>query len=272
VTGLSDILRATEARVRSLEPSRAALERSAAVAPRAPAWGAAFAAGSVSVIGEIKRRSPSAGVIAPGLDPARHARAYVAGGAGAISVLTDETHFGGTLEDLHDVRAAVGVPVLRKDFIIDPIQIFESRAAGASAILLIVRALGNAQLQELSAVAAGLGLARLVEVHTADELERAALLAPEAIGVNSRDLATFDVSPEAVAPLLGAVPAGVIAVAESGIATREDVERVSEWGADAILVGTVVARDPNPEAAVRRLVGVPRRQTRGVASSVGRRP
>ena len=115
------------------------------------------------------RSPPTAGVIAAGLDPARHARAYVAGGARAVSVLTDAVHFGGSLEDLRDVRAAVGVPVLRKDFIIDPIQVYESRAAGASAILLIVRALGVAQLRELAAVAVGLGLARLVEVHTAEE-------------------------------------------------------------------------------------------------------
>jgi len=271
VPGLADILRATEARVRALQPRREAIERLAAAAPNVPVWGAAFGEGSVTVIGEIKRRSPSAGAIAPGLDPARHARAYIAGGARAISVLTDELHFGGTLEDLRDVRAAVGVPVLRKDFIIDPVQLFESRAAGASAILLIVRALDAEQLGELSAVAAGLGLARLVEVHTADELEQAASLAPEAIGVNSRDLATFAVSPEAVAPLLGAVPGDVIAVAESGIATREDVERVAGWGADAILVGTSLARDPNPEAAVRRLAGVPRGRPRGMVSSGMRR-
>jgi indole-3-glycerol phosphate synthase len=271
VPGLADILRATEVRVRALRPRRASLERAAADAPGIPRWTEVFGEGSVVVIGEIKRRSPSAGLIAAGLDPARHARAYVAGGARAVSVLTDEVHFGGTLEDLRDVRAAVGVPVLRKDFIIDPIQVYESRAAGASAILLIVRALGREQLRELAAVAVGLGLARLVEVHTAEELERAASLAPEAIGVNSRDLETFDVSPEAVAPLLGAVPGDVIAVAESGIATRTDVERAAGWGADAVLVGTSVARDPDPEGAVRRLAGVPRGQRRGVVSSGARR-
>jgi len=258
MTVLNDIVRVTQGRVRALRARRDEVERAAAAAVLGPAWGQAFRGQSVAVIGEIKRRSPSAGVIAAELDPAEHARAYVAGGASAISVLTENAHFGGALEDLAAVRAAVDVPVLRKDFILDPVQLHETRAAGASAVLLIARVLGGARLRELSAVAADLGLARLVEVHTAEELELAAGLAPEAIGVNSRDLTTFRVSVEGIAPLLAAVAPDTIAVAESGMHRRADVERVAAWGADAILVGTSVAGDADPRAAVQRLAGVVR--------------
>jgi indole-3-glycerol phosphate synthase len=267
MTALEDILRVTEARVRALVGRRDDLERAAAAAPAAPDWVVAFAGRAVSVIGEIKRRSPSAGVIAAALNPVSHARAYEAGGASAISVLTEGAHFGGALEDLQDVRAAVGIPVLRKDFVVDPLQLYETRAAGASAVLLIVRILGAGQLRELSAVAADLGLARLVEVHTPRELDRALSLTPEAVGVNSRDLATFQVSVEGIASLLGEVPPGTIAVAESGIAGRTDVERVAAWGADAILVGTSVAGDPDPRTALQRLTGVARRERGGGMSS-----
>jgi indole-3-glycerol phosphate synthase len=264
MTVLEGIIQVAEGRVRELLAHRDDVERRAAAAPPAPAWGQAFRGENVAVIGEIKRRSPSAGVIAAELDPAEHARAYVAGGASAISVLTEDVHFGGALEDLAAVRAAADVPVLRKDFILDAVQLYETRAVGASAVLLIVRVLGAGRLRELSAVAAKLGLARLVEVHTGEELDLAASLAPEAIGVNSRDLATFRVSVEGIAPLLAAVPARTIAVAESGIRDHADVRRVAAWGADAILVGTSVVGDADPAAAVRRLVGVAR-SGRGVS-------
>jgi indole-3-glycerol phosphate synthase len=210
------------------------------------------------VIAEVKRRSPSAGAIAPGLDPGRLAAAYASGGAAAISVLTDGPFFGGSLDDLVAVRRAVSLPVLRKDFLIDPVQLYESRAAGASAVLLIVRALDHALLQDLSALARALGLARLVEVHTAAELELAAGLDPEAIGVNSRDLDAFTVSLDAIAPLLRAVPSQVLAVAESGIGGPDGVARVAAWGADAVLVGTAVARAEDPARAVAALAGVAR--------------
>jgi indole-3-glycerol phosphate synthase len=157
---LNSILEATRTRVSRLRAQRADLERAAARAGPVPPWRAALAGGDLAVIAEVKRRSPSAGAIAPGLDPAVHARGYAAGGARALSVLTDEPHFGGSLDDLRAVRRAVDLPVLRKDFIIDPLQLFESRAAGASAVLLIVRAVPPETLCQLSELAADLGLAR----------------------------------------------------------------------------------------------------------------
>jgi len=265
---LSEILEATRDRVRELRPRRAELERAAADAAPGPAWQAAFAGGTVGVIAEVKRRSPSAGAIAPGLDPAALAAAYAAGGAAAISVLTEGPHFGGSLDDLRAVRRAVERPVLRKDFLLDPLQLVESRAAGASAVLLIVRALPPATLRALSALARDLGLARLVEVHSRAELDAAVALGPEAIGVNSRDLETFQVDLGAVGPLLAAIPPGILAVAESGIAARPDVEMVAAHGADAVLVGTALARRPDPADGVAMLAGVGRR-SRGAHSRTG---
>lgn len=260
---LSSILAASRARVAELGPQRAALRREAAGAPQPPPWGGSFGGQAVGVIGEVKRRSPSTGAIAESLSPAAHARAYVAGGAVAISVLTDELHFGGSLGDLDDVRRAVTVPLLRKDFILDEAQLYEARIHGASAVLLIVRALEATALRELAACARELGLARLVEVHGREELDRALEVAPDAVGVNARDLDTFTVDVKAIEPVLRAVPAGTIAVAESGLGSRADVERVAGWGADAVLVGTAIAAATDPAEAVRRLSGVPRIGRRG---------
>lgn len=256
---LSEILAATRARVRALRAERPAIERAAAAARDPRSWTAAFGGSEVAVIAEVKRRSPSAGPIVPALDPADHARRYADGGARALSVLTDGPHFGGSLEDLRRVRAAVELPLLRKDFILDPVQLYESRAAGASAVLLIVRALDDGTLAALADLAAELGLARLVEAHTLAEVSRAQAVQPECIGVNSRDLDSFAVDLERLAALLPAVPAGRVAVAESGIQTREDVTRVATWGADAILVGTALARAPDISGRVRDLTGVARR-------------
>jgi indole-3-glycerol phosphate synthase len=255
---LSTILRATRERVGGLQPQRAGLRRAALEAPRPRPWLPAFGGGDVAVIAEVKRRSPSAGPIAEGLAPGAHARAYVAGGAAAISVLTEEPHFGGSLADLGAVRAAVSVPLLRKDFIIDETQLYEARIHGASAVLLIVRALEPAALEDLAAGARELGLARLVEVHQPAELELALRVEPDAVGVNARDLETLRVELRDSEALLRAVPAAVLAVAESGLGTRADVARVAAWGADAVLVGTSVAGAADPTAAVRALTGVPR--------------
>jgi indole-3-glycerol phosphate synthase len=207
----------------------------------------------------VKRRSPSAGSLRPDLDAARYARACVAGGAAAVSVLTDPDHFDGSLDDLRDVAGGVGVPVLRKDFLLDELQLLEARAAGASAVLLIVRALDRDRLVALAQAARALHLDTLIEVHTHDELETAVAAAPAAVGVNSRDLATFTVDLRAARHVLADVPAAMVAVAESGVESRDDVERLAEAGADAVLVGTALALHTDPVAAVRALTGVPRR-------------
>lgn len=260
---LRQILDDTRQRVRGFELRARDLEVAARAAPSAPAWSAALAGSHVAVIGEVKRRSPSAGVIAPDLDPGQLAAAYETGGACAVSVLTDEIHFGGSLGDLEQVRGAVALPVLCKDFIVAPLQLYEAKVAGASAVLLIVRALDDAELADLSEAALELGLSRLVEVHGAGELERALALGPESVGVNSRDLDTFVVDLAAIETTLREVPPGVVAVAESGLSCREDVVRVAEWGADAVLVGTALARAPDPGGAVSKLSDVERRGRHG---------
>lgn len=255
---LEQILQVTRARVAALHGSAADLARRAAAAPRPKAFLAPPLGKAVGVVAEIKRRSPSQGAIRPDLDPRSHARAYARGGAVAISVLTDEAHFGGSLDDLSQVAAGVELPVLRKDFIIDELQLLEALGAGASAVLLIVRVLGANRLAELSAAARVQGLAVLVEVHTAAELEAALAARPTAIGVNARDLATFRVDLGSAEDVIARVPASVPVVAESGMETRADVERMAAAGADFVLVGTSLARQRDPETAVRALTGVGR--------------
>ena len=254
---LEAILAVTRTRVAALQGRAAELERQAAAKPiPRPFLGPPGA--RIGVIAEIKRRSPSQGTIQADLDPVAHARAYVRGGAVAVSVLTDEVHFGGSLEDLSRVATAVTAPVLRKDFILDELQILEARAAGASAVLLIVRVLGPERLQSLAAAARTWGLAALVEVHAAAELDAALAVRPAAVGVNARDLATFVVDMRAAESVIGRIPAGVSVVAESGIETRQDVERLAAAGADYVLVGTSLARSRDPEQAVRALTQVRR--------------
>jgi indole-3-glycerol phosphate synthase len=253
---LDAILAVARSRVEALKGRAADLERRAAAAPPVRLFQAPTA--EVGLIAEVKRRSPSQGDIRTDLDPVQHARAYVRGGAVAVSVLTDEAHFGGSLEDLERVAAAVHVPVLRKDFILDELQIVEARAAGASAILLIVRALAPDTLQALARAAAAWHLPTLIEVHSAAELEPALAAGPGAIGVNARDLATFAVDLRRAEAVIREVPSNVAVVAESGIESRADVERVAAAGADFVLVGTSVARQQDPEKAVRALVGVQR--------------
>jgi indole-3-glycerol phosphate synthase len=255
---LSTMVRTQRARLAARVGERAGWERRAAAAPPAPSFAAALGGPAVAVIAEVKRRSPSAGAIRSGADAALLARSYAAAGAAAISVLTEPEHFGGSLDDLAGVAAAVSVPVLRKDFVVDPLQLCEARALGASAVLLIVRALDDAELETLAADARALGLDTLVEVHDRPELERALALRPTAIGVNARDLESLEMDPTRHASLLPLIPAGFPAVAESGLATRADVERVASAGADAVLAGTALAGAADPAAAVRALVGVAR--------------
>ena len=258
-TTLASILEEALRRVADLRPKARQLERAAASAPPGPDFESALRGSSVGIIAEVKRRSPSAGPIRADLDPEVHARACVRGGAVAISVLTDAAHFGGSVEDLRRVARAVPVPALRKDFIVDVLQLLEARAAGASGALLIVRALPPDRLRALAREARGLGLATLIEAHSEAELDLAVGAEPTAIGINSRDLDTFAVDLPAAEQLLTRVPATVPAVAESGVEGREDLERLAACGADLVLVGTSVARAADPEAAVRALCGVTRR-------------
>ena len=258
-TTLEEILSSTRSALPGLRARRADIERRAAQAPQPPSWREAFQRTDVALIAEIKRRSPSAGVIQSELDPTTHAGAYAAGGAAAISVLTDQPFFGGSLADLETVVASVAIPVLRKDFILDELQLVEARAAGASAVLLIVRALDTPVLRALARAAHGMGLGTLVEVHTEGELEAALAAEPAAIGVNSRDLATFKVDAVGALRLIAHVPKEIPAIAESGIAGRDDVARASAAGADAVLVGTFLSQAADPQALVRTLVGVARR-------------
>ncbi|HEX4600623.1 MAG TPA: indole-3-glycerol phosphate synthase TrpC [Gemmatimonadales bacterium] len=256
---LDAILQLAHERAAALADGARELERRAARAPAPPPFQGALAGATVGVIAEVKRRSPSAGAIRADLDPVRHAAAYARGGAVAISVLTEAPHFGGSLEDLAAVARAGGLPVLRKDFIVHELQVVEARAAGAAAVLLIARLLEPAMLRRLAGAARAHGLGVVIEVHTADELAQALAAEPTAVGVNSRDLATFAVHLDVAERLVGQVPPAVPAIAESGIATRADVERLAAAGADLVLVGTSVARSDDPAGAVRALVGVARR-------------
>src|SRR5213595_2016037 len=212
---LDAILSTTRERIAGLRPHARELARRAALAPEPRRFAPALAGPTVGVVAEVKRRSPSAGAIREDLDPATHAQAYEHGGAVAISVLTDERHFGGTLDDLSRVVRCVSVPVLRKDFILDILQLLEARAAGASGALLIVRALAPERLRALAREAKGLGLGTLIEAHSEGELDAALAAEPTAVGVNSRDLDTFAVDLSVAERLLPLVPAKVPAVGES---------------------------------------------------------
>jgi len=207
----------------------------------------------ISLIAEHKRRSPSAGVIREGADLTEVVRAFERGGAAALSILTEPFHFGGSLDDMRVARAATHLPVLRKDFIVDPYQVYESAAAGADAILLIVAALEPDALGELLREAWGLDLDVLVEVHDTEELESALELEAEVIGINNRDLSDFSVDIERTFELLSDVPAGKTVVSESGFSTRDELDELDRVGVDAVLIGETLMRSPDPEAAVREL-------------------
>ncbi len=234
--------------------------------PPAPSFGAALRAGaSVAVIAELKRRSPSKGVINDAIGAADRAAAYVRGGARALSVLTEPERFGGSLDDLraaHAAVGAVGVPLLRKDFITDRIQLLEARAAGAAAVLLIARALAPSVLDALAADAVALGLEVLVEVRDERELARAVAVPGAVIGVNNRDLETLVIESAVGARLIPRVPADRIAVYESGVQHADDVRRAAQLGADAVLVGSVLSAAQDPVAAVRALTAVPKEKRR----------
>jgi len=215
----------------------------------------ALARPGTSVIAEYKRRSPSAGTIREGASVGEVVRAYERGGAAALSILTEEEHFGGSLADLHEAATTSDLPILRKDFTIDPYQVFEAKAAGGDAVLLVVGALRPAELATLHGLARDLQVDALVEVHGEAELEVALEVGAEVIGINNRDLEDFSVDLSRTFELLVDVPAGKTVVSEAGIAAGEEVEELEQVGVDAVLVGETLMRAPDPEAAVRDLAG-----------------
>lgn len=210
----------------------------------------------VAVIAEIKRRSPSKGPLAPDLEPALVAKAYAAGGAACLSVLTDAEFFGGSADDLAEARSAVDLPVLRKDFTVGPADVCDARLMGADAVLLIVAALAPGEIGDLLRTARSLGLDALVEVHDEAEAEVALDAGAELIGVNQRDLVTFEVDTQRAVRVAGSLPDHVVRVAESGVRHRDDVTRLADAGFDAVLVGEALVTAPDPGAALAALMGV----------------
>jgi indole-3-glycerol phosphate synthase len=209
----------------------------------------------LSVIAEFKRRSPSAGEISAAASVGEQVGAYERGGAAALSVLTDERHFGGSLDDLRAARAACDLPILRKDFIVDPYQLVEAAVNGADAVLLIVRALEDVELREMYEGARGLDLDCLVEVHDGEELERALQLDADVIGINNRNLDEGMVDIATTYELMPDVPAGKTVVAESGISSRAELEELERVGVDAVLIGSALMSSGDPEALTRELTG-----------------
>ena len=229
------------------------LERTAWARGEGRPFAEALSHPGTSLIAEYKRRSPSAGTIREGVSVEEIARAYERGGAASLSILTEERHFGGSLDDLRAGRAATALPILRKDFTIDPYQLWEAKAAGADAVLLVVGALRPHELGALHGLARDLDLDALVEVHDEEELEVALEVDADVIGINNRDLEDFSVDLTRTFELLHEVPAGKIVVSESGIVERAQIDELERVGVDAVLVGEVLMRAADPEAAVRAL-------------------
>lgn len=242
---LEDAARRREARPLSV------VEREALNAPDAlDALSLLQRADSIKVIAEVKRASPSRGSLAEIADPAELARLYELGGASAVSVLTEERRFGGSLDDLVAVRAAIDIPVLRKDFIADPYQVFEARAAGADLVLLIVAALDDDTLHGLHSLILELGMTPLVETHDADEVRRAVDLGASVVGVNARNLSTFELDRDLFGRLAASIPDGTVRIAESAVSGVSDVEHYRRAGADVVLVGEALVTGGDPVAAL----------------------
>jgi indole-3-glycerol phosphate synthase len=218
-------------------------------------FAAALGRDSINVIAELKKASPSRGLIRADFDPVALAKSLEAAGAAAISVLTEEEFFQGDLKYMRDARAAIGLPVLRKDFIVDPWQVWEARATNADSFLLIVAALDDARLAELLALGRELGMEPLVEVHTREELTRAMAVGARILGVNNRNLRTLEVRVETSYELIEAIPEECIAVCESGLRTHEDLTRLRKAGFDAFLIGEHLMAQPDPAVALQALVG-----------------
>lgn len=255
---LDRILASTREGLPALQARRREIERLATLAPGPPPFLGSWNRARIALVAEVKRRSPSQGTISATLDPVSHAAAYADAGASAISVLTDGPFFGGSLADLAGVAASVPLPVLRKDFILDPLQIAEARGAGASAVLLIVRVLQPDRFQELVRVAGEWGLATLVEVHDRRDLDRALESDATVLGVNSRNLDTSVIDILAAWSLLRSIPSERMAIAESGMASEADVRRAAEAGADGVLIGTALSSASDPSGLARAFASVPR--------------
>jgi indole-3-glycerol phosphate synthase len=255
---LEQLVNATRERLerRKRERPLAELEREVAERGEGRPFQEALIHPGTSLVAEYKRRSPSAGTIRENATVTEIVRSYERGGAAALSILTEEDHFGGTLKDLEEARAASQLPILRKDFTVDPYQLYEARAAGADAILLVVGSLTDAQLGRLYTETRALDLDALVEIHDEEELERALEFDVDVIGINNRDLTDFTVDLTRTFDLLADVPAGKTVVSESGIVYREQVEELERVGVDAVLVGETVMRAEDPEVACRALTGV----------------
>jgi len=256
---LDDLIDATRDRLDRVKRDTPLAELERAIEERTTLEGRPFAEALsrpwTSVIAEHKRRSPSAGEIRPDSSCADLVRAYERGGAAAVSILTEERHFGGSLADLREARSVTDLPILRKDFTIDPYQLYEAKAYGADAVLLVVGSLKVRDLATLHGIANDLDLDAIVEVHDEPELECALEIDCDVIGINNRNLEDFSVSLETTFDLLTDVPAGKTVVSESGINQRAQIEELERVGVDAVLIGETVMRAPDPEAAVRDLSG-----------------
>jgi indole-3-glycerol phosphate synthase len=252
---LEEIVSATRDAVKRRRSERPLSELAAEVEPgrEGRPFSEALSRPGTSVIAEHKRRSPSAGTIRDGASCAEIVAAYERGGAAAISILTEETHFGGSLADLREARAATELPILRKDFTVDPYQLYEAKVAGADGVLLVVGSLDQAELASLFTQASELDLDAVVEIHDGDELERALELDCDVIGINNRNLEDFSVDIQRTFDLLADVPAGKVVVSESGIHHRGQIEELEQVGVDAVLIGEALMRAPDPESAVREL-------------------
>jgi indole-3-glycerol phosphate synthase len=259
---LGELVAAARIRAAGLRARRHELDEAASRSPEPPSFARALRHDTVAVIAEVKRRSPSQGDINPTLNAADQSAAYAAGGAAAVSVLTEPERFGGTLDDLAAVRRRVGLPVLRKDFLVDSLQLLESRAWGASAALVIVRAVDPGLFAELLVTGRAVGLDLLVEVHSEAEAERALVGGAAVVGVNNRDLETLEVDPTLAVRIIPQLPHHVVAIAESGIGNVADVEAAATAGADAVLVGTALSGAVDVPSAVRALCGVGRQLAR----------
>ena len=263
-TYLDSILAVHRARAAADDRDLAWLVDQARSAPRPRDFrGAIVDSSGLAVIAELKRRSPSKGDLNASLDPATLAAAYASGGATCLSVLTDAEHFGGSRDDLSEAREAVSLPVLRKDFTVSPLDVCDTRLMGADAVLLIVAALDDTELGELSRLARELDLSVLIEIHDEAELERALRTDADLIGVNQRDLVTFQVDTERAVRMAPLIPPDVVRVAESGVRSDLDARELAEAGYDAVLVGESLVTADDPTAAVAALRAVPARPLEG---------